>query len=248
MSTLSRSLLPSVMQCLPIVAMLFGFVLAINPARSAPEPATYQDLSVLNDQVREFLTIQSAGAPGRVQISAVGLDPKLKLAPCSFVEAFFPNGGRAWGRTSVGLRCNDGARWTIYVQGNVSVFASYLVAAAPLMQGQALSRANTAIQNGDLTILPPGIFTSIEQLEGKVAKMSMAAGTVLKQEMLQMPLVIQHGQGVRIISNGPGFSITADGQAQGSAYAGQMVPVRVASGQIITGIANSAGQVEVQTR
>jgi flagella basal body P-ring formation protein FlgA len=231
-----------------IVTMMLGFVLAISSAHSAPEPTPYQDLTALNEQVREFLTIQSAGAPGRVQISTIGLDPKLKLAPCSFVEAFFPNGGRAWGRTSVGLRCNDGARWTIYVQGNVSVFASYLVAAAPLMQGQALSRANVAVQNGDLTLLPPGIFTSVDQLEGKVAKMSMAAGTVLKQEMLQMPLVIQHGQGVRIISNGPGFSITADGQAQGSAYAGQMVPVRVASGQIITGIANAAGQVEVQTR
>jgi flagella basal body P-ring formation protein FlgA len=176
------------------------------------------------------------------------LDPKLKLAPCNAVEAFFPGSGRAWGRTSVGLRCSAPYPWTVYIQGNVSVTGEYLVAATPLNQGQTISKSNVMYQRGDLTTLPPGIFTNPSQIIGKVVRTSLSVGAVLKQEMAAMPVVVNQGQTVRIVSIGEGFTITAEGKAQNSATAGQMVQAKVASGQIVSGTANANGQVVVSAQ
>jgi flagella basal body P-ring formation protein FlgA len=73
----------------------------------------------------------------------------------------------------------------------------------------------------------------------------MVAGTVLRQEMLKMPLAVQRGQTVTIISKGQGFTVSAEGQAMANANEGQVVQVKVTSGQVITGVAKIGGQVEV---
>jgi flagella basal body P-ring formation protein FlgA len=48
------------------------------------------------------------------------------------------------------------------------------------------------------------------------------------------------------MSSGEGFTISAEGKAQNNATQGQMVQVRVASGQTVSGVANANGAVEVQ--
>jgi flagella basal body P-ring formation protein FlgA len=73
----------------------------------------------------------------------------------------------------------------------------------------------------------------------------MNAGTVLRQEMLKISPVVQQGQAVKLTSSGNGFSVSAEGQAMSKANEGQVVQVKVASGQIVTGIARSGGQIEV---
>jgi len=73
----------------------------------------------------------------------------------------------------------------------------------------------------------------------------MNAGTVLRQEMLKISPVVQQGQTVKLISTGEGFSVSAEGQAMGKANEGQIVQVKVASGQIVSGIARNGGQIEV---
>ena len=215
---------------------------AVN-ASAAPS----QNLEVLTQKVRDFLLSQSAGLQGEVNVSVVPADPKLKLVPCESIEAFFPGSGKAWGRTSVGLRCHDdAARWTIYMQGNVSVFGNYLVAATTLGQGQMIQPRDVMFQRGDLTTLPPNIFTSEAQVVGRVTRIAMNVGMVLKQEMAALPVIVQYGQSVRIMSSGEGFTISAEGKAQNNATQGQMVQVRVASGQTVSGIANANGAIEVQ--
>ena len=241
---------PSVIRLLSLVFCLHSTVgmlecNAAPQARTTLVAAPTQDLESLRETAREFLTNQSTGLPGQVSVSVNNLDPKVKLAPCTAVEAFFPGGGRAWGRTSVGLRCSSPYPWTIYIQGNVSVSGDYLVAATPLNQGQTISKNNVMFQRGDLTTLPPGIFTSYSQIVGRVARTSLSVGAVLKQEFAAMPIVVQQGQSVRIISIGNGFTISAEGKAQNSATAGQMVQAKVASGQMISGTANTNGQIEV---
>jgi flagella basal body P-ring formation protein FlgA len=147
----------------------------------------------------------------------------------------------------VGLRCHDdAARWTVYIQGNVSVFGNYLVAATTLGQGQMIQPRDVMFQRGDLTTLPPNVFTSEAQVVGRVTRVAMNVGMVLKQEMAALPIIVQYGQSVRIMSSGDGFTISAEGKAQNNATQGQMVQVRVASGQTVSGIANANGAVEVQ--
>lgn len=204
-----------------------------------------QDLSLVKAKVVEFLQTQTVGYPGKVAVQAGAIDPNLKLVQCQDIQVFLPTGSRAWGKTSVGVRCSTPSAWTIYVQATVNVVAQYLVAAAPLAQGRVVTQDDVLFQTGDLTQLPPGIFTDVTQALGRIVNISMNAGTVLRQEMLKLSPVIQQGQTVIITSAGKGFRVSAEGKAMSKANEGQVVQVKVANGQIVSGIARQGGQVEV---
>lgn len=204
-----------------------------------------QDLAVLKFKVVDFLQTQTIGYPGKVAVSAGSIDPNLRLAPCPDAQVFLPAGSRAWGKTSVGVRCSSPSVWTIYVQATVNVSAQYLVAAAPLAQGHSVTSQDLIFETGDLTQLPAGIFTNIDQAVGRTVNISMNAGTILRQEMLKIPPVVQQGQTVMVTSIGKGFRVSAEGQAMTKANEGQVVQVKVANGQVVSGIARQGGQVEV---
>jgi flagella basal body P-ring formation protein FlgA len=196
-------------------------------------------------KIIEFLETQTIGYPGKVSIRVGAIDANMRLAQCPDSQVFLPTGSRAWGKTSVGVRCGAPSVWTIYVQATVSVVAQYLVAAAPLAQGQVVTSQDLLFESGDLTQLPAGVVTNQSQAIGRTVNISMNAGTVLRQEMLKISPVVQQGQTVKLTSSGNGFSVSAEGQAMSKANEGQVVQVKVASGQIITGIARSGGQIEV---
>ena len=231
------------MLCITVLLTALG----VAPAFAQTKPEAPQDLRILNQKAKEFLTTQSVGSPGKVEISLVPLEPNLKLAYCPAPEAFFPPGTRAWGKTTVGMRCSN-PNWTIYIQGNVSIFSEYVVSVAPLSQGQNITQNDLALQKGDVTTLPNGIYTETSQILGRTPKMSLPAGSILRQDMLKLATVIQQNQVVRVVSNGNGFSITTEGNALTSATEGQVVQVRMASGQVINGVANSSGQVVVNAK
>jgi flagellar basal body P-ring formation protein FlgA len=58
--------------------------------------------------------------------------------------------------------------------------------------------------------------------------------------------VIMQGQTVQLNSRGEGFVVSADGTALQTANAGQVVDVKVSSGQIIKGVALASGKVDVR--
>ena len=216
-----------------------------TPSATQVNQTAKQNLTILKAKIAEFLETQTIGYPGKVSINVGAIDPNIKLAQCPDVQVFLPTGSRAWGKTSVGVRCSAPVNWAIYVQASVNVTAQYLVAAAPLAQGQVVTSQDLIFEKGDLTQLPPGIFTDISQAVGRSVSMSMNAGTVLRQEMLKITPIVLQGQNVKVTSVGNGFSVSAEGKAMAKANEGQLVQVKVASGQVITGIARNGGQVEV---
>ena len=239
----------SLLNCLVVLAAL---MLSASPAlKAATNQATLnkkypkQDLSQLNAKIVEFLQLETVGYPGKVAVQAGAIDPNLKLAQCQDAQVFLPAGSKAWGKTSVGIRCSTPSAWTIYVQATVNVVAQYLVAAVPLAQGRVVTPDDLLFQSGDLTQLPPGIFTDVAQAQGRIVNISMGAGTVLRQEMLKASPVVQQGQTVMLTSSGKGFRVSAEGKAMTKANEGQVVQVKVSSGQVISGIARPGGQVEV---
>ena len=228
------------------LASSFMFLIPVTWAQvPAQNLGQTQDLRQINQKVKDFLTAQSAGSPGKAEITITPMEQSTRLDYCPNPEAFFPPNSSAWGRTTVGVRCGQPKPWTVYVQANVSIIANYVVSANPLGQGQIISANDLQLQKGDLTTLPTGIFTEINRVVGTSPKMSLTAGAVIKQEMLKMPPVIQQGQGVRVSSKGTGFSITIEGQALNAAAEGEIVKVRVSNGSVVTGIAKKDGQVEV---
>ena len=189
--------------------------------------------------------MQTQGSPGKVNVTVGAVDPQIKLAKCAALEASLPVGSRAWGKTTVSVTCTTPSRWTVYVQANVSVFARYVIAAAPLAQGRVITLNDIAFVNGNLANLPSGIYTDASQVVGLVVGTSLTAGSVLRQEMLRSPLAIKQGQSVRIISSGYGFVVGAVGFALSDASIGQIVQVRASNGNVVSGVAKSSGEIEI---
>lgn len=227
--------------------LLPALLLAAPCALAAPAPQANarQDLAALKAVVAQYLQTQAGGLPGQVTVTVGAIDPRMSLAACPAPQAFQQPGARAWGKTTVGVRCTAPAIWTVYIQAQVSVLADYVAAAVPLAQGQAIAASQLVLMRGDIAAMPNGIVTDLEQAVGRSATVSLPAGTPLRLDSLRSQPVVQQGQAVRVVSNGNGFSVSAEGKAIGTAAEGQVVQVRTPSGAILSGTARAGGLVEV---
>jgi flagella basal body P-ring formation protein FlgA len=211
-------------------------------AQSAP---ARQDHNVLRQTVTQFLTVQAGGLPGQISVTVGAIDPRLNLSACAAPEAFLPNGARAWGKTSVGVRCTAPSPWTVYIPAMVQVQGEYLAATVPLAQGQTIGPNDIAKVRGDLTALPPGIISEPSQAVGYTVARTIAVGAPLRQDALRSQQAVANGQTVRLVSSGPGFKVTTDGRALANGSDGQTVQVRAPNGQVVSGVARLGGLVEV---
>ncbi len=214
-------------------------------AMSAPAVPARQDPNALRTVAEQFLLAQAAGLPGEVSVKVGAVDPRTALPGCPAPEAFLQPGARAWGKTTVGVRCTAPSVWTIFIQAQVNVKADYVVAAVPLAQGQPVEQGQLMLVKGDIAAMPNGIITDMGQAIGRTPTVSLAAGTPLRLDTLRSKPVVQQNQAVRLVLNGNGFSVSSEGRAIGTAGEGQVVQVRTASGTVVSGTAKAGGMVEV---
>jgi flagella basal body P-ring formation protein FlgA len=212
---------------------------AALPARAqqAPEP--------VRDAVARHLERETAGLPGRIEIEVGPVDPGNQLPACAALGAFFPAGTRAWGRISVGVRCESPVSWTIYVPARVAVMTEFLVTARPLRPGQIVGHADLERRFGDLAAEPASTLTELAQAVGQRARYAVAAGNTLRADMLRLPPAVKQGQTVKIVGSGGGFSVSNEGRALNAAAEGEAVRVRLNNGQVVSGTARGGGVVEV---
>jgi flagella basal body P-ring formation protein FlgA len=236
---------------LPLITtllLLSGAAMAQTATAFAPAPAPAggrQDLGALRHSVEQFLQTQTAGLPGQVSVTVGAIDQRMALAPCVQLQHFFMPGARAWGKTTVGVRCTAPSAWTVYIQANVAVQADYVASAVPLAQGQSIEAGQLTLVKGDLTTLPSGIATDINQVVGRSSNASLAAGTPMRLDTLRSKPVILAGQLVRVVSSGAGFRVSSEARALTPAAEGQPVQARTAGGQQVSGVARAGGLVEV---
>lgn len=222
-------------------------------AYAQPAPATQQaslnkgrqQLPALRTVVEQYLQTQTAGLPGQVTIRVGQVDPRTSLAACPAPEAFQQPGARAWGKTTVGVRCTAPMPWTVYIQATVQVMADYVAAAVPLAQGQPVDATQLVMMKGDIAAMPNGIITDMAQALGRTPTASLQAGTPLRLDTLKSRPVVQQGQAVRLVSKGSNFSVSAEAKAINNAGEGQVAQARTRSGTVVSGTARAGGIIEV---
>ncbi len=205
-----------------------------------------QDLAELRSLAEQFLRTQAASLPGTPTVKVGAPDGRLQLARCDAPQAYLPNGARTLGKTSVGVRCQAPVVWNVLLPASVSVQTAYLVSSAPLAQGQRLGSADVALRQGDLASLPAGVLTDPAQLQGRSLQLPVAAGIPLARTMLKSQPVVQPGQAVRLVAQGPGFSVSSEARALTGGAEGDPVQARTAGGQVVTGIAQADGALAVR--
>jgi flagellar basal body P-ring formation protein FlgA len=208
-------------------------------------PELRQDPAKISRNVEQFLRNQTIGLPGQVIVSVGNIDSRLNLKDCLSPEPFLPQGSRAWGKTTIGVRCTAPTSWTVYVQATVKIIGDYIATLAPLAQGKVIDANDIVKLEGDLTSLPAGIITNEFQAIGRTLAVSLASGTPLRFDALRNQFAVQQGQIIRLVSIGPGFRVSTEARALANANDGHIVQVKTTSGQLITGVAKAGGVVEV---
>ena len=219
---------------------LLGALLCNLSAWAVPQ----QSHAEIRKTITVFVHEQTLTLPGQVTITVNEIDRRILLPACPALEAFLPSGGQLLGNSTVGIRCtSDTKQWTLFVPVQIKVSASVLIANSTLQQGHVLRAEDIGNQESEL--MQTGILTDPLQAIGKVLRYSVRTGQILKQDMLRAPYAIRQGQTVQIQIKKQGFKVYADGQALNNAAEGQTVQVKTSSNQVVSGIVQPDGAVNV---
>jgi flagella basal body P-ring formation protein FlgA len=227
-----------------VLALVAGG-LGLSAGAANPASSDRQDPTVIKQVVEAYAMQATQGLPGRVQLDVRVPDGRVNLAACAMMEPTLAAGSRWWGKANVVVRCAAGANWIIYVPVQVTVIGQYVIAARPIAGNQPLAAADLSMQNGDLAQVGPGVVSDFAQALGKSLAVGLAAGQPLRREALRSSVVLLQGQTVKLMSKGPGFSVSAEGTTVASAREGQVVQVKTPSNQLVSGVARQGGIVEV---
>ncbi|HUN69899.1 MAG TPA: flagellar basal body P-ring formation chaperone FlgA [Burkholderiales bacterium] len=197
------------------------------------------------DEAIRLLVERETGFPGRVEVSVGAPNSRLQLAPCARAEPFVPAGARLWGRTTLGLRCVEGAAWQAFLPVQVKIFAAAPVAARALAQGETVSPSDLQQEEIEITRYPVGAIADPAQLADKQLSRSLAAGQPLLREYFRARPVLAQGDTVRLLYQGKNFTVSSQGRALSHARDGQGVTVVTESGKSVSGIARPGGVVEL---
>ncbi|MDP2769709.1 MAG: flagellar basal body P-ring formation chaperone FlgA [Giesbergeria sp.] len=188
-----------------------------------------------------------AQSPLRMEVRVGALDERLRLAPCTRVEPYLPTGARLWGRTRLGLRCQEGAvRWNVFLPVTVKAYGPAWVLTGDVTMGTVLSAADATEAEVDWAAENTSILAEPSLWVGLVASRHLKAGQALRQSMLRAPQIFQAGALVRVVAQGQGYAVSAAGQAMSAGAAGQTVRIRMDNGKIVSGIVNDDGTISVQ--
>jgi len=226
-----------------LLAVLLTLTLASAP--HAQDRNARQNHAALRQAAEQFLRTQTNNLPGEVSITVGSIDRRINLPACAALEPFLAAGNRAWGKTTVGLRCTAPLPWTIHVTAVVRVEGDYVAAAVPLASGQSVGPSDIVKMKGDLTDLPAGVITDPSQAIGRTVTLSLQPGMPLRQDTLRAQQAVQQGQIVRLVTAGPGFRVSGEARALNNENDGQVTQARTNGGQVVSGIAKMGGIVEV---
>ena len=237
---------------------------SIDAGAAVPTPE-----SVARDALLEALAPALAvrGATAVVTVSAP--DARRVLEPCNQMTGFLPPGARLAGKTTVGVRCVDGATWQTFLTASVRVDG-------PTWQATRALRAGDTIADGDLVLAVAPLtapdldaaaalarsgagtgknasssrgLASLDGRQpapvGRIALRSVPSGRPLTAADVRDEGRVNPGDAVRVIYVGAGFSITSEGHSVGSADPGSTVMIRLAGGTMVNGTLRADRLVEL---
>jgi flagella basal body P-ring formation protein FlgA len=175
----------------------------------------------------------AAGVAPQIEVELGELDPRLKLAPCQRIRAYLPTGANLWGRSRVGLRCEEGARWNIFWPVTVKVWAPAVVVSRSLPAGTVLEAGDLILARVDLAAGGSQAVLRPEEALGRTLARTLTQGAELRQADLKVRRWFQSGDPVKLVVRGAGFQAAATGTALAHGDEGRCARVRMESGRIL---------------
>lgn len=210
---------------------------------------THQSLSAIHDAVVEFVTAEHVDG-AKLQVQPDAIDTRLRLADCpTALRAFWAAGSKTVGNTTVGVRCNDGKAWKLYIPTRVRLMQPVVVANRALSRGQRLEAQDLRIEHRDVGDLRRPAVRDPAQVLGYRVDRPIPPGRVVDAAMLSAPVLVERGRRVRLAVRTQGMDISMSGQAMEDGALGDTVKVRNTSSRaIVEGVVTGAGTVRSYLR
>ncbi|MET0066205.1 MAG: flagellar basal body P-ring formation chaperone FlgA [Candidatus Thiodiazotropha sp.] len=178
------------------------------------------------DAATRYLAQNLVADNPRARIEPTPLDHRLKLTRCENpLEAFSPPGGIKIGRTSVGVRCDAPAPWTLYVSADVVIEIPVVVVTRDLARGEALEASDLQLQVADTSHLLRGYFESPAAITGETLKRNLRRGQVVTPSMLVVRKTVKRGEPVTILADTGNIQVRMQGKALKQGNPGDLIPV-----------------------
>ncbi|HAT2876204.1 flagellar basal body P-ring formation chaperone FlgA [Serratia marcescens] len=189
-------------------------------------------------QIESFIQGKFSGEQVKVRVRT----PPAQWPACELPQLSLPPNARIGGNVSISARCGQERR---FIQTQVQVFGRYLVSARGISAGSRLTAADLTLKEGRLDTLPPRALTEAGKALGAVSLRNISPGQPLTLAMLRRAWIIKAGQSVQVNAQGEGFNISGAGKAMNNAAAEDSVRVRMASGQIVSGVVGDDGAIRI---
>lgn len=227
--------------------LLFACLAAARLAPASVPNGEFQDVPQLEALARSAAQRELPALTDKQRLEVGPLQPRLQLERCdSAVKSAVAPGLRVAGRVVIELRCDARSAWHIYVPVRVVGTSQAVVAAHALVTGTVLSAKDLAVEQRDLSSLPPGYLDDPAIAIGLTASRAVSGGAILTNQELLGTKAVQRGQTVTLIASVNGMSVRMSGRALGDGLVNQRVRVEnLSSGKIVEGIARSEQIVEI---
>ena len=182
----------------------------------------------------------------RVEVVLGELDPRLKLAPCQKVKAYVPQGMKLWGKTRVGLRCEQGSvHWNVFWPVTVKVWGPALMVLTALNPGQELGPQDVKLAEVDLAESTSPPVLDLSEALGRSTQRRLQAGQSLRQSDLRARRWFSAGDPVRLHVKGAGFMAASEGTALTHGDEGRCARVRTSQGRVVCAQPTANGLAEL---
>jgi len=112
-----------------------------------------------------------------------------------------------------------------WVTLNLEVIAPVVVVRKPMGCHQPIESQDVTVVLKDLTKLPSGYFTDPAEVIGQRVKRTVYGNTVLREDLVELPPLVQRGDIVTIIAEAGVLRITARGEAKAKGRKGERISV-----------------------
>lgn len=210
--------------------------------------ATLTAAASLPEQARDFVAeqLQDIIQTGdTLEIHVNPIDRRIRLNPCREVISFEPTRALQPGRFSLKASCRQPQRWSLYINGRITLLRDVVVSSRALPKHSILSRDMLALMKREISSLRQGYYTNPDQIEGHRLKRAIKQQQLLTPRLVNPPLMVRKDEQV-IISAGAGrlLQVRVAGIALQDGRMDQQIRVRnLNSGKVIKARVTAAGQV-----
>jgi flagellar basal body P-ring formation protein FlgA len=206
-------------RCLAIACAVLLLSTRLGVARAEE----IQDQAAIRAAIQTAMASRFAAMQGTAAEAEVGaIDSRLRLPACSNIVVDLPPANTAMMTAKVSCQAPD---WTLYVPVRLHAWVNAVVASTNIPPNTKLTTAVLSRGRADALANDAGLITDPRQVEGKILRVGLVAGSPILSPLLDLPIAVRRGQKVMLTLNDNEMTIKTTATALEDGRVGDSISV-----------------------